>query len=68
MLTIARFAVDPDDGRVVAGLEADEQVRRRPRRQTREQILQLARRDLAGAAAAVGVLGEPVNRTRGRRR
>ena len=51
-------AVDADHGRVVPGLEADEQVRRGPRDEPGDDLLELARRDLAGAPAPVGVLGQ----------
>ena len=51
---------DLDHGRVVAVLDADEQVGRLPRRnQPGDRVLELARRDLARATAAARVLGQP---------
>src|SRR3712207_8164732 len=54
-------ARDPDDGRVVAVVQADDQlgggIRRAGRGQAGHHGLELAGRDLAGAAAPVGVLG-----------
>ena len=59
----------PDDRRVVAVVQADDQLgvrrRRTGRRQPGDHGLQLAGRDLAGAAAAVRVLGEPDRGGRG---
>ena len=51
---------DTHDGRVIPAVESDEQVAAgRCRNQTSHKILQLARRDLAGASPTVGVLGQP---------
>ena len=51
---------DLDHGRVVAVLDADEQVGRLPRgNQPGDRVLELARRDLARATAAARVLGQP---------
>src|SRR5690606_37966875 len=58
----ARGAGDADDGGVVAGVEADDQLAVRGRGcrgQARDDVLQLAGRDLAGAAPAVRVPGQP---------
>ena len=55
---------DPHHGRVVAVVQADEQLARafrsRVTGQPGDHRLQLAGRDLAGAAAAVGVLRQPL--------
>ena len=51
---------DPDHGAVVAMLDPHHQVRARASgHEPGDRLLQLARRDLAGAAAAVRILSEP---------
>ena len=51
---------DPDHGAVVAMLDTHHQVRARAAgHEPGYRLLQLARRDLAGAAAAARILGEP---------
>ncbi len=51
---------DPDDGRVIAVLDADQDVGGPPwRDEPGDSFLEFARRDLAGATAAMGVLSEP---------
>ena len=63
MATTAPAAGEPDHRRVVAVVEPDEQLAGGSRgpvpTQAGDDRLQLAGRDLAGAAAAVGVLGQP---------
>ena len=51
-------AVDPHRGRVVAVVEPDDEVGRPVAHEAADHLLQLAGRDLAGAAAAVGELGQ----------
>ena len=58
---------DADHRRVVAGVQADQQLAGRVDRpaadQAGDRLLELAGRDLAGTAAAVRVRGQPVHRT-----
>jgi hypothetical protein len=52
--------LDPKHGSIVAVLDPHQKVRRRHHREPREHLLELPRRDLAGAAAAMGKLRQAV--------